>query len=327
MKEFSFSLTSFREILAKIAGEIGVKIQDEKLVLPASVGEGYIRALHLPNAMEVLLMNFTVNEDVWFNRGRTHVEHYVFVCEEIATTGEIIISIDGENLQNGSPKIAGMHLFSFLSDLRQFAPKSTSVKGFRVIITPEWLASYLRIDKMEDVLQRYLELKVARIHMKEMDPDSSQMLREILQYGNGVGIDEHAYIQNRVMMVLENFFSWMFEEMTKNPRLTRISREDISRIRMVEEFLLTDLSKAPGIEDMARYSAMSATRLKTLFRQVFGIPPYEYFQQHRMLKAKELLKDTRMPVQDIGRSLGYSNMSNFTLAFRKVFKINPSEIR
>jgi AraC-like DNA-binding protein len=185
----------------------------------------------------------------------------------------------------------------------------------------------LRIDKMEDVLQRYLELKVARMHMKAMDPTSAQMLKEILGHPDELGIDEHAYLQNRIMMVLENFFSWMFDEMTKNPRLTRISKEDIDRIRKVEEYLIHDLSKAPGIEDLARFSAMSATRLKTLFRQIYGLPPYEYFQQHRMLSAKQRLKDTRLPIQEIGRSLGYSNMSNFTLAFRKVFKINPSEIR
>lgn len=119
----------------------------------------------------------------------------------------------------------------------------------------------------------------------------------------------------------------MYEEMTRNPRLYKIANEDIERIREVELFLIKDLSKAPGIDELARSAAMSATRLKTLFRQVYGIPPYEYFQQHRMIRAKQLLRDTSLSIQDIGRMLGYSNMSNFTLAFRKVFGVNPSEIR
>ena len=327
MKEFNFSIDSFQEILQKLAQELAVEVKNERLEFPESTGQGYFRVMSLPNKLDVLLMDFKLNEDFWFNRGRTDKEHYVFVCEEIITGGEMVIDLDGDKMLNDSSEISGMHLFSFLSDLRQFGPKDTRVRGFRVVITPEWLASYLRIDKMEDVLHKYLELKVARMHMKELDSNSSQMLHEILDHTNEIRVDEMAYIQNRIMMVLESFFSWMWEEMTKNPRLTRISKEDINRIRGVEDFLLNDLSKAPGIDELARHAAMSATRLKTLFRHVYGLPPYEYFQQHRMLKAKELLKETKLPIQEIGRSLGYSNMSNFTLAFRKVFKINPSEIR
>lgn len=327
MREFNFALSSYQEALTKFAEEFKVKLTDGLAPLPADLGQGYFRCLDLPNHTEVLIMDIHFKDGCWFNRGRTAREYYVVVCEEISNPGEVVIDLDGDTMISREPRLAGMHLFSFLSDLRQFAPKGSIVRGFRVVISPEWLASYLRIDKMEDVLQRYLQLRSARFHMKELDQEDSQLLHEILDPPEDKGVDEIPFIQNRVMMILERFFAWMYEEMTRNPRLSRIANEDIQRIRQVEEHLLKDLAKAPGIEDMARHAAMSATRLKTLFRQVYGLPPYEYFQQHRMLKAKQLLRGTSMSIQDIGRSLGYSNMSNFTLAFRKVFGVNPSEIR
>lgn len=320
-------MISYREILAKLAGEMGMPVENDSMQLPAALGKGFFRFVKLPNKMEALLMKLDLADDFWFNRGRTDLEHYVFVCEEIQNTGKIVIDIDGQQVVNEDPLVAGMHLVSFLSDLHQFVPKGSRVRGFRVVISPEWLASYLRIDKMEDVLLRYLQLKSASIHRKEMDQESRQMLGEILDHEGEITVDELAFIQNRVMMVLEGFFSWMYEEMTRNPRLAKIGREDIAKIREVEAFLLEDLSRAPVVNELARHATMSATRLKILFRQVFGLPPYEYFQQHRMLKAKQLLRDTKMPVQEIGRALGYSNMSNFTLAFRKVFGVNPSELR
>lgn len=328
MKEFNFSILSYRDVLAKFAEEFHVANIDLKSQLPQSLGNGYFRVMELPNKMETLLMDLKLRDDFWFNRGRTEKEYYVFVCEEINNTGEVVIDLDGDQFTSSERYMSGMHLFSFLSDLRQFAPKGSTLRGFRVIISPEWLASYLRIEKMEDVLQRYLQLKTARIHMKEMDQDDVQMLHDILSYQPEMAnVDEKPFIQNRIMMILERFFSWMYEEMTRNPRLYKIANEDIERIREVELFLIKDLSKAPGIDELARSAAMSATRLKTLFRQVYGIPPYEYFQQHRMIRAKQLLRDTSLSIQDIGRMLGYSNMSNFTLAFRKVFGVNPSEIR
>ena len=327
MKEFNFSILSYHDILAKFAGEFHMPLQEHLVELPPDLGKGYFRSLTLPSQMEVLMMDIHLADDFWFNRGRTDKEYYVFACEEIENAGEIVIDLDGDQMTSTEPHVSGMHLFRFLSDLRQFVPKNSSLHGFRVIISPEWLASYLRIDKMEDVLQRYLQLKSARIHMKEMDADDTLMLHEILNRPEGVNIDEQPFIQNRIMMILERFFSWMYEEMTRNPRLAKIANNDIERIREVETYLLKDLAKAPGIDDLARHAAMSATRLKTLFRQVYGIPPYEYFQQHRMIRARQLLRDSSLSIQDIGRSLGYSNMSNFTLAFRKVFGVNPSEIR
>jgi AraC-like DNA-binding protein len=327
MTEFNFAITSYKDILAKLAGEMKMPLVNDRMDLPPGLGTGYFRFVRLPNKMEALLMNLDLTDDFWFNRGRTELEHYVFVCEEIQNTGRVVIDIDGQQVVNEEPLIAGMHLFSFLSDLHQFAPRGSRVKGFRVVISPEWLASYLRIEKMEDVLQRYLQLKSASIHRKEMDQESLQMLREILDHEGEITVDELAFIQNRIMMVLEGFFSWMYEEMTRNPRLAKIGREDIEKVRGVESFLLQDLSKAPVVNELARHATMSATRLKMLFKQVYGLPPYEYFQQHRMLKAKQLLRETKMPIQEIGRSLGYSNMSNFTLAFRKVFNVNPSELR
>lgn len=327
MTEFNFSITDYREILREFGAKLDMPVVDNKLSLPASLGTGFLKYLRLPNKLDVMIVDLTLNDGLWINRSRTDKEYYVFVCEEIHNSGKLITALDGEEVSSTEVEVSGLYLFSFLSDLRQFIPQGSSVNGFRVVISPEWLASYLRIDKMEKVLQRYLQLKAARINMRSLDMDSRKLLKELLHPAPDLEVDVHAYIQNRVMMILENFFSWMYEEMTKNPRLAKIAETDIAVIRDVEDFLLKDLSAAPSIDELARFGNMSATRLKTLFRQVYGLPPYEYFQQHRMLKAKELLQTTTLSVQEVGRSLGYSNMSNFTLAFRNIFNLNPSSLR
>jgi AraC-like DNA-binding protein len=127
-------------------------------------------------------------------------------------------------------------------------------------------------------------------------------------------------------MILENFFGWLHQHLAE-AKGKGISKADIERMLLVEKNLLADLASAPSLDHLARSVAISVTKLKTLFRQVYGLPPYEYFQQHRMLKAKELLLSTDMAVNKIGAELGYRNMSNFILAFRKVFHINPGELR
>lgn len=326
MFEFSFTIAEHEDVIRDLAGQLGATVQDDLLVFPEKLGKGYVRKEKLPNKLDAYIFDFSLADDFWFNRAKGNKEYYAFICEEVNHPGKLITEIDGDRTETAEPHISHMFLLSFLSDLRQYIPAGSSVKGIRVIISREWLAGHLRIDRMEDVLQRYLQLKADTVHMKEMDVDSKQMMQEILNPPEGMHTDVHVYLQNRVTMILEHFFSWLHKHMGEKKR-RGISKDDIGRMMEVERKLLADLSTAPSLEELARDAAISVTKLKTLFRQVYGMPPYVYFQQHRMLEAKNILLTTGLSVHQIGGQLGYKNMSNFILAFRKVFHINPGELR
>jgi AraC-like DNA-binding protein len=82
----------------------------------------------------------------------------------------------------------------------------------------------------------------------------------------------------------------------------------------------------PTIKELAREAAMSESKLKKIFKTVYGLPPYEYYQRQRMEKARLMLLSGNYSVKDIGYTLGYANLSNFTLAFKKVFGKVPSQL-
>jgi AraC-like DNA-binding protein len=319
MVEFTFNISEREKMLDSLAEQLGIELKDDVLQLPEVFGDGYIRREKLPNRLNALIFNFTLHDNFWLNRKKSDQEYYVFVCQEIEHNGRLITEVD-------KSEVTQMYLVSFLSDLRQFTPIHSVVKGLRVVISPEWLSGHLRIDRMEDVLQRYLQLKAKAVHMKEMDMESMQLLQEIMNPPLDLHTDVHVYLQNRITMILENFFGWLHQHMGEE-KGKGISKADINRMMDVERMLLNDLALAPSLDELAKAAAVSVTKLKTLFRQVYGMPPYEYFQQHRMLRAKELLLRTDLAVNKIGAELGYRNMSNFILAFRKVFHINPGELR
>ena len=82
----------------------------------------------------------------------------------------------------------------------------------------------------------------------------------------------------------------------------------------------------PTIKELARSVAMSESKLKKLFKAVYNLPIYEYFQKHRMQKAKLMLLSERYAIKDVGYKLGYANLSNFTLAFKKIYGKLPSDL-
>jgi len=53
---------------------------------------------------------------------------------------------------------------------------------------------------------------------------------------------------------------------------------------------------------------------------------YEYFQKIRMQAAKDKLLSGDHSVKEVAMELGYSNLSNFTIAFKKEFGLLPSKI-
>jgi AraC-like DNA-binding protein len=139
--------------------------------------------------------------------------------------------------------------------------------------------------------------------------------------------EENLSIQ--VSLLVEEFFSDVNRETKVLPQaLMSISDEEITRLSEIESLLGNDLASAPpSISELARKAVMSATRLKQLFREIYGAPVYTYYLTRRMYKARDLLQTGQYTVKQVGIRMGYSNMSHFTAAYKKVFNRLPGNVR
>jgi hypothetical protein len=82
-----------------------------------------------------------------------------------------------------------------------------------------------------------------------------------------------------------------------------------------------------SIEEIADASGLNRSYFSRLFKETFGQPPQQFLIQYRLTKAAELLKNTRISVAEVGRSVGYDNQLHFSRAFRSIFGVPPSEYR
>ena len=60
------------------------------------------------------------------------------------------------------------------------------------------------------------------------------------------------------------------------------------------------------------------------FKQSFGLPPHRYHNSRRIEHAKTLLAKSSPSVTDIGLTVGFSETSSFTAAFRKAAGLTPT---
>ncbi len=97
------------------------------------------------------------------------------------------------------------------------------------------------------------------------------------------------------------------------------------RVRRVLEMLdeSPDLSNA----EMAEIAGMSRNGFHRLFRQQIGVPPHAYVFGKKMDLACGLLQHTGDTVDMIAEACGFNDRAYFAKAFRRQFRMSPSEYR
>lgn len=86
------------------------------------------------------------------------------------------------------------------------------------------------------------------------------------------------------------------------------------------------LDQPHTIRELSRKVAMNECYLKKGFKTVVGKTIHEYQQELRITKAKELLQQQNLSVTDVANTLGYSSISHFSTAFKRVTGMKPCEL-
>ena len=84
---------------------------------------------------------------------------------------------------------------------------------------------------------------------------------------------------------------------------------------------------APGLARMAARLGVSDRHLRRIFQAEHGVTPLQYLQTRRLLLAKQLLTDTRLPVAQVALASGFNSLRRFNAAFADSYRMSPSRLR
>ncbi|AGU50933.1 putative bifunctional transcriptional regulator, AraC family [Variovorax paradoxus B4] len=116
------------------------------------------------------------------------------------------------------------------------------------------------------------------------------------------------------------------------PRAASWSTEDASRILALQAARLIDEPDAwsedgPGAAQIAARLGVSDRHLRRIFEAQFGVSPLQYLQTRRLLAAKQLIADTRLPMTQVALASGFASVRRFNAAFLEHYGLNPSALR
>lgn len=82
-----------------------------------------------------------------------------------------------------------------------------------------------------------------------------------------------------------------------------------------------------NVERLAAEVGLSSRQLRRVLLQHFGVTPVELAQTQRLLFAKKLLQETRLPMADIAYAAGFGSVRRFNALFAQRYGMAPTAIR
>ena len=83
----------------------------------------------------------------------------------------------------------------------------------------------------------------------------------------------------------------------------------------------------PSLAHLAARLGVSDRHLRRIFQSEHGVTPLQYLQTRRLLLAKQLLTDTRLPVAQVALASGFNSLRRFNAAFAENYRMSPSRLR
>ncbi|GAA4323353.1 hypothetical protein GCM10023149_24250 [Mucilaginibacter gynuensis] len=318
---FSFSATADFDFLTQFARHVGVPVDNDTMLIPEALGQGYIRRLAFGADFKITLHHYTLKEDLIIKRncfeGGNDLITIFFYSNEQSL--EIAFDNNPNVLFSQRDDSAVQVTSNDLSSTIRFPAKHKISYAVIGVMVPR-LKSMLTLRKPNTILQTITSSGNSFLFFESMTAETKLLLKNMASLNMDDSLS-HFYMQIKVQELLYV----LFHQLSKRESTTHqnINSADAERLLHIRNEIIGDLSVPPVLGELAHIAAMSETKLKQLFKQTFGSSIYNYFQQARMEEAAFLLKQGRRSVAEVGYELGFTNLSHFSRLFEKHYGLKP----
>ncbi|GGB97847.1 helix-turn-helix transcriptional regulator [Dyadobacter sediminis] len=303
------------KVLIGLAHQLGTEVKNGRLDIPEQFGSGYCTGFVFNEFIRLMIFDYQLREDIVIdNPDAAIAERMILFKFQHVLTKSVHVPPDQ---QTPSVLIVTSRLNSSL-----VIPIQRSRAMINIEVDATYLKGLFHSSQKSPVLQGLLE-NTQPLFFEEMIFPALQTIVD--QLVSETIDDTFALFYRRVKSEELICRLLMALEKRDENQLYALNGQDIQTIYRIKGQMLEHLEVPPVISELARSARMSPTKLKRLFRQIFGNSVFSYYQAFRINEAARLLKAEGLSVSEVGYQLGFANLSHFSRVFEKHMGVKPKK--
>ena len=305
-------------ILRNLADLLGVEIKNRRLDIPEKFGKGYCSGFIFNEHIRMFIMNYELNQDLILKNSdiNTPERMVLFKFQNIFPDKAIL------STEKHFKTIPSVLIITSTVNTDSLIPIHTNTATINIEVNANYLNGLFDLPEKSLVLQSLLQNTQPLVFEQMIYPALQKIVDEILSEP----VNENFKLFFLRVKAEELICRLLIElEKRDEKQLVSLNNQDIQTLYKVKEQMLEHLETPPVIKELAVFASMSPTKLKRLFRQIFGNSIFNYYQAFRMKEAAFLLKEQKLSVSDVGNHLGFTNLSHFSKVFKDHMGMKPKQ--
>jgi AraC-like DNA-binding protein len=304
--------------ISQLIDKLGVRSGDKYLKDLNNLEINFLKEFdYLPDLI-MLIRSYVVKKDFMHEIGPIHA-----IKDGITFSFHNFFE-DTKEFKNSGPTLIQEtpHVTVFPLSLTQKIPfiKSTHKKHITIIISADYLKSYLRDDAEQFIFlfNHGSDFLIEEIMTDELLSTATEILKN-----NTDKLLPHYFYKLKAMELIFNFF----KSLNKRKKIKHIglNSSEIKSVYKVRDSIVSSFSQPFSLTALKAIAGMNELKLRKIFIQVFGMGLYDYYQYVRMKEASRLLRDEKLTVSEAGYRLGFENISHFSRVFEKHIGKKPKK--
>ena len=303
--------------LQSFANQLGVEIEKGNIIrIPEKFGKGYIRGFGFDSGIRMMIRNYELYEDLKINRRNSGS-----FSKRIIVSFNDVFATKSDNFID-KKSFPSVQAYSGNIDSELILPRKTKYQSIIIGIEISYLKTLVDSNSENLILKSITNDERTFLFEEFMSPQIQKVANEIIDVN--IPFD----LQNFYFKVkAEELICLLFVELLKreNTNVSALNTNDIQAIYTLRDKILATIDTPPVLADLALQTGMSVSKLKRLFKQIFGDSIFNYYRSFRMKEAARLLREKKLSVSEVGYQLGFTNLSHFTKVFEQHTGMKPKK--
>jgi AraC-like DNA-binding protein len=305
-------------VLFRLAQLLGTEVINRRLEIPEKFGKGYCSGFVFNEHIRMLISNYELTEDLMVENPEidTSKKMIFFKFQNIFPKTQILLS------EKSLMSIPSVLIGTSRMNTDDVISIHTNTATINIEVDANYLNGLFDLPEKSPVLQSLLLNVQPLLFEQIIYPSLLKIVDEIVTVSVG---ETFKLLYLRIKS--EELICRLLMELEKRDEkhIYSLNIQDIQTIYKVKEHIIEQLETPPVIKELALSARMSPSKLKRLFRQIFGNSIFSYYQEFRMKEAAHLLKEGKLSVTDVGYQLGFTNLSHFSRVFKEHIGMKPKQ--